>query len=157
MRALATYSGFKTLEQSRQHFLYLEKLAFCFLVPADFQHFKITRQEKKILKFACRPHGNMQELPKFRSAPSAATFSNVGWYGTGRAANLAAEAKSFVGGKFAREFVRLKGQSMTPAPNFKFTEILHRGASPDCTCLPRYYLQLTTNNCQLFGEGSHAD
>src|ERR1700676_59683 len=156
MGGICTSSGPQLLEQARQHFLDLDELAFGFLVSADFQHFKITRQQKKILKFACRTHGNMQELPKFSSAPSAATFSNVGWYGTSRAAYLAAEATSFVGRQFARELVRMEGQSMTSAPDLKFAEILHRGTSLHYKCSPLYYLQLTTNNCQLFGEGSHA-
>jgi hypothetical protein len=157
MRGIRTLSGPQSLEQGRQHFLDLDEFPFSFLVPADFQHFKVTREQKKILKFTRRTHRNMQILPKFRSAPPAATFSDIGWYGTGGAAYLAAEAKSFVGRQFAGELVRLEGQSMTPAPNFKFTEILHYGASLSCVILPCNYLQLKTNNCQLSREGSHAD
>jgi hypothetical protein len=157
MRGIRTSSGPQSLEQSRQHFLDFDEFAFSFLVSADVQHFKITREQKKILKFARRTQRNMQKLPKFSSAPPAATFSDIGWYGTGGAAYLAAETKSFVGRQFAGELVRLEGQSMTPAPNLQLTEILHYGASLGCVIPPLNYLQLTTNNCQLFREGSHAD
>jgi hypothetical protein len=157
MHRMRTFSGPQSLEQGGEHFLDLDEFAFSFLVSADVQHFKITSEQKKILEFARRTHGNMQKLSKLRSTPSSTAFSNVRWYGTGCAAYLTAEAKSFVGRKFAGEPVRLEGQSMTPAPNVKFTKILHGGASPDDTCLLAYYLQLTTNDCQLFDGCPYAD
>jgi hypothetical protein len=157
MSGIRKLSGPESLEQSRQHFLYFEKLALGFLVSAGLEHFKIAREQKKILKFAGRPHRNIEELSKLGTTSTAAPFGDVCGDGTGRAPDLAAQTKAFVRRKFAGEFVRLKGQSMTPAPNFQFAEVLHDLTSLSYFHLPSNYLQLTTNDCQLCDEGSCAD
>jgi hypothetical protein len=157
MRGVATLLGPKPLEQSRDHFLDFEKFDLSFLVPVDFKHSKVAGEKKKVLKFAGGSHGNMQELSKFSAAPSAATFRDVCRYGTGRAPDLAAEAKSLVWRKFAGNFVRLKCQFMTSAPNLQLAEILHDLASLNCFKPLSNYLQLTTNNRQLCREGYRAD
>jgi hypothetical protein len=136
MSGVATLSGLEPLEQSRDHFLYFEKFDFSFLVPLDLKHSKITGKQKKVLKLAGGSHGNIQELSKFSTAPSAATFRNVCGDGTGRAPDLAAQTKSFIRRKFAGDFVRPKSQSMAPAPNLQLAEILHRIASLYCIKLP---------------------
>jgi hypothetical protein len=157
MRGVATLSGPEPLEQSRDHFLYFEKFEFSFLMPVDFEHSKITGKQKKVFELAGGPHGNIQELSKFTTAPSATTFRNVCGDGTGSAPDLAAKTKSFIRRKFAGDFVRLKCQFMTPAPNLELAEILHDLASLNYFKLLSNYLQLTTNNCQLCGEGPRAD
>jgi hypothetical protein len=155
MRVAAKLSGPETLEQSREHFLYFEKFAFGFLVSAGFEQSEIAGEEKKVLKLAGRSHGDIQELSKLGAPFSATPFRNVCWYGTGRATDLAAEAKSLIRWEFTREFIRLESQFMTPAPNLQLAEILHV-LTPLGYFEPQLnYLQLTTNNCQLFGEASH--
>lgn len=156
MREVITLSGLEPLEQSRDHFLYFEEFDFSFLVPVDFEHSKITGEEKKVFELASGSHRNIQELAKFSTAPSTATFRNVCGDGTGGASDLAAETKSFIWRKFAGDFVRAKGQFMTPAPNLQLVEVLHDLASLNYFRTLSSYLQLNTNNCQLCREGCHA-
>jgi hypothetical protein len=157
MRGVATLSGLEPLEQSRDHFLYFKKFDFSFLVPVDLKHSKITGKQKKVLKLAGGSHGNIQELSKLSTAPSAATFRNVCGDGTGSAPDLGAQTKSFIRRKFAGDFVRSKGQFMTPAPNLQLAEVLHDLASLNYFKVLSSYLQLNINNCQLCGKDSHVD
>jgi hypothetical protein len=154
---VAATSGLKALEQTGDHFLYFEKFDFSFVVPADLEHSKITGEQQKVLKLACRSHGNIKKLSKFGPAPSAASFRNVCRYGTGCAPDLAAETKTFVGRKFTGQSVRMESQFVAPTPNLQLAEILHNPPLPNSVRRPWNYLQLTTNNCQLCDGGFHAD
>lgn len=153
MRETGRFSGPETLEQSGQHFLNFEKLALSFFMLPNFEQFEISREQKKILKFTGRAHGNIKKLAKFGTASAAAAFRDVRGNRAGRAANLATQAESFVRRKFTGEIVRLKGQSMTPAPNVQLAKVLHDLTLPNRFKLLQSYLQLTTNNCQLCEAG----
>jgi len=157
MREFGKLSGSETLEQARQHFLYFEQFAFEFLVSADFEHSEVSREQKKILKFTSRPHGDVKKLSEFRTTTTAATFRDVCGDGTGSSPDLAAQTKAFIGRKFPGEFVCTKGHSVTPAPNLQLAEVLHDPTSLNHLKVLRNYLQLNTNNCQLFCGGCHAD
>ena len=157
MSGIGTLSGTEPLEQPRDHFLYFEKFDLDFLVSVDLKHSKIAGEQEKVFEFAGGSDGNIQELSKLSTTPSAATFCDVGRYGAGCAPDLATQAKSLVRRKFAGNFVRLNSEFMTPAPYLQLAEVLHNLASLNYFKPPLNYLQLTTNNCRLYGGGFHAD
>ena len=157
MQDAGTRSGSDTLEQAGDHFLSLEKFGFDFMVSIDLKHPKISGQQQKVLKFASRPHGNIQKLAQLSRPSATAAFRDVRGDGTGRAPDLAAQPKAFVRREFTGEFVSVEGRSVTPAPNVEFAKILHEMASIDKTKPFVNYLQLNTNNCQLSGGGCDAD
>ena len=157
MQDAGTCSGSETLEQAGDHFLYLEKFGFDFVVSIDFNHPQIPSQQQKVLKFAGRSHGNIQKLPQLAGSSATAAFGDVRRNRTGRPSDLAAQPKSFVWRKFTGEFVSLERKSVAPAPNVEFTKILHEVASIDKSKPRESYLQLNTNNCQLSGGGCYAD
>ena len=157
MQDAGKYSGSETLEQAGDHFLYLEKFGFDFIMPIDFNHPKVSGQQQEVLKFASRSHGNIQKLSQLSRSSATAAFRDVRGNRTGRPSDLAAQPKSFVRRKFTGEFVSLEGKSVTPTPNVEFTKILHELASMNKSKPFDNYLQLNTNNCQLSRGGSHAD
>ncbi|HET7108589.1 MAG TPA: hypothetical protein VFI38_17375 [Candidatus Acidoferrum sp.] len=157
MPTAGTCSWSETLKQAGKHSLYLEKLGFDFMVPIDLKHPKVAGQQKKILEFASRSHGDIKELPKFCGPPTAATLRDVCGNGAGRSPDLAAKTKALVGRKFAGKFVCTKGHSVAAAPNLQLAEVLHDLTPLASLQVLRNYLQLNTNNCQLQGGGGHAD
>jgi hypothetical protein len=113
------------LEECCQHFLDLEQLCLHAEMLSLFDHFQVACKQEKILKFAGRAHGRVQELTQFCLSPPATTLRDVCRDRTCGSANLTAHSETLVSGQLTGYCVDLHRESVAAAPDIEFTEVLH--------------------------------
>ncbi len=131
-RGIRSYFGWQRgfaadfADKSGKHQLDLMNPNFERVVLTRRQELKVSREQKKVVQFACRSKGQMQKVSQLHSPRPAAPFRNIGRNGIRRASHLARKSVSLLLGKIESRSVYTEGCRMAFLPNQKFAKILHR-------------------------------